>query len=104
MKNLLFAFVLLIICSTSCKKADQSTQTNINATIMDTGFVLSDGCGWLIKIDASGTSYHADNLPINYQKDKLPVIISYHLLNTKFSCGLLSNNISVIKIDAIKNN
>lgn len=102
MKKLLIAFVLLVVASTSCKKSDQSTQKDISATIINSGNIAADGCGFLIKIDASGTSYHADNLPVDYQKDKLPVTISYHLLDTKFSCGLLANNISVIKIDAIQ--
>lgn len=102
MKKLLIVYVLFILISISCKKSDQSTQKSISATIVDSGNIAFDGCGWLIKIDASGTNYHADNLPVSYQKDNLPVTISYHLLDTKFSCGLLSNNISVIKIDAIQ--
>ena len=73
----------------------------MSATVVDLGNNAADGCGFLIKIDASGISYHADNLPVDFQKDKLQVTVSYHLLSTKYSCGLLSNNISVIKIDAI---
>ena len=101
MKKLLIAFILLIFTSTGCKKSDRVTAEDVPATFTYTGYIAADGCGWLIKIDASGTSYHADNFPVDYQKDKLPITISYHLLTTKCSCGLLSNNISVIKIDAI---
>ncbi len=102
MKKLLIAFVLLIFVSISCKKSDRLTAENVPATINFTGAIAADGCGFLIKIDGSGTSYHADNLPVDFQKDKLQVIVSYQLLNTKYSCGLISNNISVIKIDAIR--
>lgn len=104
MKKQFSVLILLICMSVSCKKADQSTEKNISATIIYTGNISADGCGWLIQINASGTSYHADNLPETYQKDKLPVTISYHLLDTKYSCGLLSNNLSVIKIDVIQKN
>ena len=102
MKKLLIAFVLLIFATTSCKKSDRLTAENVPATITFTGGIATDGCGFLIKIDDSSASYHADNLPVDFQKDKLPVIVSYQLLNTKYSCGLLSDNISVIKIDAVK--
>ncbi len=100
MKKELIILLILFYSLAGCKK--ENLIKNINATIIDAGNTAADGCGWLIKIDASATSYHADNLPVDFQKDKLPVIVSYHLLNTKFSCGLLSNNISVINIDAIK--
>lgn len=104
MKKLLIVYVLLIFISISCKKADQSTQKNINATITNSGSVAADGCGFLIKIDASGTEYHADNLPEAYQKDNLPVVINYHNLTTKFQCGMIATNLlPVISIDAVQN-
>ncbi len=104
MKKQFSVLILLICMSVSCKKTDQVTAKDIPATIIYSGDIAADGCGFLIKIDASGTSYHADNLPETYQKDKLPVTISYHLLDTKYSCGLLSNNLSVIQIDVIQKN
>lgn len=103
MKKLLIAFILLILASTGCKKSDRVTAEDVPAIITYTGNIETDGCGFLVKINASGTSYHADNLPVDYQKNNLPVAISYHLLDTKFSCGLQSNNIAVIQIDAIRN-
>jgi len=102
MKKQFIVFLLLLFVIFSCKKADQSTEREISATITYTGSTAADGCGWLVKIDATGNSYHADNLAETYQKDNLPVIISYHLLDTKYSCGLIANNLSVIKIDAIR--
>lgn len=95
-----FIFILMIFAFSACKKDTQIK--NENATITFTGDVASDGCGYLIKINSTGTSYHADNLSETYQKDSLPVTISYHLLDKKFSCGLISNNISVIELDAIR--
>lgn len=104
MKKLLIALVLLILTSTSCKKSEQGSQKNISATIMNTGSVATDGCGFLIKIDATGTSYHADNLPEAYQKDNLSVILDYHNLTTKYQCGMIASNLlPVISVDAIRN-
>ncbi|RYE16578.1 MAG: hypothetical protein EOP42_33715 [Sphingobacteriaceae bacterium] len=103
MKKHLIILLLLFYILTSCSKKDSATIKNAEATIIFTGSVALDGCGYLVKINSTGVSYHADNLSETYQKDNLPVIISYHLLTTKFSCGLLSNNVSAINIDGIKN-
>lgn len=104
MKKQFILFLVLLFVIFSCKKADQSIEKEISATIMNTGSVAADGCGFLIKIDASGTSYHADNLPEAYQKDNLPVVINYHALTTKFQCGMIASNLlPVISIDAIQN-
>ncbi len=98
-----FSVLILLICMiVSCKKTDRVTAKDIQATIVYSGDISVDGCGWLVKINDSSISYHADNLPETYQTDQLAVIVSYQLLAAKYSCGLISNNLSVIKIDAIR--
>ncbi len=77
-----------------CQKKDLSTERNLNARI-DSTFI----CGFLVKIDASGTKYNAVNLPNLYKKDSLKVTLSYHLLNTKYQC--FSGDYPQIYIDAI---
>ncbi|MGI4803891.1 MAG: hypothetical protein ACRYFL_03905 [Janthinobacterium lividum] len=52
-----------------------------------------------MKINSSGTSYNAVNLPDLYQKDSLKITLSYHLLNTKYQCIL--NTYPQIYVDAI---
>lgn len=104
MKKQFSVLILLICMSVSCKKTDEVTAKDIPATIIYSGDIAADGCGFLVKIDTSGTNYHADNLPKAYQKDNLQVIINYHDLTTKFHCGMIATNLlPVISIDAIRN-
>ncbi len=77
-------FLLLFAIPVSCKK--DANLLTANATIIDTGSVAVDGCGWLIKLNDS-TTYEATNLSADYQKNNLQVNISYYLLTTKFQCG-----------------
>jgi len=88
MKNFLpfktILFLLLFAVPVSCKK--DGNLLTANATIIDTGSVAVDGCGWLIKLN-DNTTYEATNLATDFQKNNLQIRISYHLLTTKFQCG-----------------
>jgi hypothetical protein len=82
----------------SCKK-----DTNLlasDATIINTGPVAVDGCGWLIKL-TNDSVYNATNLDTVYQKQNLKVTIAYHLLTTKFHCGFVAG-IPQIELKSIK--
>jgi hypothetical protein len=72
-----------------------------NATIVYTGPVTTDGCGWLVKIDDTH-SYHPDVLNIAFQQDQLQVKIVYKLTSDKFMCGIAVLQIPVIHVDDIK--
>jgi hypothetical protein len=72
-----------------------------NATIVFTGTVATDGCGWLVKTDDTH-SYHPDVLNIVFQQDQLPVKIAYELTSDKFICGIAGLQIPVIHVVDIK--
>lgn len=72
----------------SCKKAGNTKQVlTADATIINEGPPAADGCGWLIKIDATDSIYNAPNLDAKYQVDNLKLNITYHKLSTRFYCG-----------------
>jgi hypothetical protein len=104
-KILNLSFITLITINiipvASCKKLAPALRTN--ATIINSGPVAADGCGWLVKINASNTEYSPSNLSAAFQKDSLSVSISYTLLTTRFGCGMLANNggLPMIEIKSI---
>jgi hypothetical protein len=105
MKNILpfktILFLLFFAIPVSCKK--DANLLTANATIVDTGSIAADGCGWLIKLNDS-TTYQAINLSTDYQKNNLQVSISYYLLTTKFQCGYSppGGGITQIELKSIK--
>jgi hypothetical protein len=99
--------VLTTIFALSCIKGNKTaikpTMSGVKATIINTGPVAADGCDYLIQTD-SATFYHADNLPTEFQKDKLTVTLNYELSGAAFQCGMNPNTrIPVIHIKDIKN-
>jgi len=99
--------MLLITIASGCKKENNGntkakTSGVGNAMIVNTGPIAADGCGWLVKIDSN--FYHADNLPVQFQKDNLNVNIDYNPSTSKFQCSTNPNNlISVIHLNSINN-
>jgi hypothetical protein len=103
------ALGLITLIVFSCNKRSTTAvkpNTNIkgvNATVINTGDVAADGCGYLVQID-SATFYHPDNLPAAFQKDKLNVTVNYDLSDATFQCGMNPNTrIPVIHINDINN-
>ena len=97
---------LVTIIALSCNKGSRTsvnpTMSGIKATIINTGPIAADGCDYLVQT-ASATFYHADNLPVAFQKDKLNVVLSYNLSDAAFQCGMNPNtHIPVIHITDIK--
>ncbi len=80
--NILLIFLIAVFLVFGCRKIDRSTAKDINARIDSTGT-----CGFLVKVNSTGTSFNAVNLPQLYYKDSLKVVMSYHLLDTKFQCA-----------------
>lgn len=96
---------LVTIIALSCHKgsplAVKPTITGIKATIIYTGDIAADGCGYLVQTD-SVTFYHADNLPQDFQNDKLNVTVNHEFSDATFQCGMNPNNhIPVIHIKDI---
>lgn len=96
-KLLLVAIVALLAFTTvllSCKKEESAQKAN--ATIVYTGALEVDGCGWLVRIDSTATKpnytyYSPTNLDKKYQVNNLRVSINYKQLSTKLNCGDLPN-------------
>jgi hypothetical protein len=100
---MLITFLTIII--TSCKKSTNpvtTTPLQTNAVIINTAPIAADGCGWLVKINGTNEVYSPVNLSSMYQKDSLKVNITYHVLSTKLSCGMLAGGgVTQIQLDAI---
>jgi hypothetical protein len=82
-----FTIILMLLLTSvfiffGCRKIDRSTAKDITARIDSTGT-----CGFLIKVNSTGTSFNAVNLPQLYYRDSLKIVMSYHLLDTKFQCA-----------------
>ncbi len=107
LKTLLLSMVcmaLLIAIESSCKKENNNKSTThiTNAIIINTAPIAADGCGWLVKINGTNEVYSPVNLSSTYQKDSLKVNITYHVLPTKLSCGMLAGGgVTQIQLDAI---
>jgi len=104
MRYILFAVMLLAFgCNKekSCEGCQSNSDTYKDAVIIYGGPIETDGCGWLVKIDATHT-YHADVLQAMFQQDQLAVKINYELTPDKFICGVASLQIPVIHVKDIK--
>ena len=99
--------IAALACFTfSCKK-EKSCEGCVgdaiykNATIIYSGPVEADGCGWLIKTDDSH-NFHPDALSSSFQEDLLPVKITYTLTTDNFICGIAALQIPVIHLTSIQ--
>ncbi|MEO8764943.1 MAG: hypothetical protein ABI416_11675 [Ginsengibacter sp.] len=105
MKYLLIAITLFGIGCAKDKSCENCQDNNKdpykNATVVFGGPVATDGCGWLIKIDATHT-YHPDALNVAFQQDQLPVKIDYELTTDQFICGVAGLHITTIHVKDIK--
>lgn len=98
--------VVLLLLLFSCKKeksCEKCIGGNISkdATIIYSGPVEADGCGWLVKIDDTH-SYHPDVLDPAFQFNDLDVTITYWLTSERFICGISAMEIPVIHIIKIE--
>jgi hypothetical protein len=100
---IIFIFALPVLTTLSCKKQPINWGgITANATVIDTGNPMLDGCGWLIDIDGTNDRYSPTNLPDSYKTANLKVHISYKILLTRFQCGMVANNgFTQIQLDAI---
>jgi hypothetical protein len=90
--------LLLTLITSSCKKLENSSApVSANATIINSGPIAADGCGWLIKLN-DNSEYSPVNLIPGFQQDQLKVNVTYTLLSTNTSCGSVANNPGVRQI------
>lgn len=89
----------------SCKKHNPmliAEELTADATVINSGDPAADGCGWLIKISGTDSTYSPKNLPVLDQIANLKVHIMYKRLSTKFQCGWLpGTGPTQIQLDAI---
>ena len=89
---------MLMLVASSCKKLDNtSVPVTANATVINSGPIAADGCGWLIKINDS-TVFSPVNLSADFQQDNLKVNVAYTQLTTRTSCGMLAGNPGILQI------
>lgn len=110
-KLLLVTIVILLAFTTvllSCKK--EASAQKANATIVYTGALAVDGCGWLVRLDSANNKpgnvyYSPTNLEKKYEVNNLRISINYKVLSTKFNCGDLPNGgqtqIEVLHIEPV---
>jgi hypothetical protein len=90
--------LLLAIIIPSCKKpASPAVTLAPNATIVNSGEIAADGCGWLVRLNDS-TEFSPVNLSADFQQDNLKVNITYAQLSTRTSCGMLAGNPGILQI------
>jgi len=90
--------LLLALVIPSCKKLGSSSATlTSNATIVYSGPIAADGCGWLIRLNDS-TEFSPVNLSADFQQDNLKVNINYAQLSTRIFCGMLAGNPGILQI------
>ncbi|RYE17511.1 MAG: hypothetical protein EOP42_32170 [Sphingobacteriaceae bacterium] len=103
MKKQLAIILLLLVVIFSCKKDNNGANKGVSATVFYTGEIALDGCGWLIGNENKVFLGHPVNLPDAYKKDNLPIVINYHLLNSKYQCSTNASFVLTdIYIDAIR--
>jgi len=88
---------ILMLVASSCKKLDNtSAPVTANATVINSGPIAADGCGWLIRLNDS-TEFSPVNLSAGFQQDNLKANIAYTQLSTRTSCGMLAGNPGIIQ-------
>ncbi len=105
MYNRTIIAVLLVVILTlfSCKEDELVCpvgEETVEGLLRYSVSPAADGCGWLIIINSK--SYSPVNLPAGYQKQEdQRVLVSYILLNDKFTCGLGNTQFEKIRLTEI---
>ncbi|MBS1778231.1 MAG: hypothetical protein JST70_02830 [Bacteroidetes bacterium] len=68
-KYVLGTFLALSVLTVACKK----NKNMINATVVDSGDIANNGCGYLLKLDDDGTLLRPRYMPSAYQHDGMRV-------------------------------
>lgn len=100
-------FILWLTVSVACVKQPnpvpetQITSQNIVGTIVYTGPIAADGCGYLIRT-ADNQEFKPMNLSNEFQQDGLAVLVNYTISSEPFACGLLPAEFTQINIVSIE--
>jgi len=93
-------------CFASCAGVDFTEGTcpiTQNAKVLDLGDPMVDGCGWVIalNIDGVATNVRPDSLPIIFQRNELPIELTYRNTLKQSVCGR-GSQIAVVEVIRIK--
>lgn len=103
MKYYLIALILLFTScekDKSCRNCD-TEQGYMDAVIINTGPIETDGCGWVVRI-GDDNYYHPDMLKDEFRQNNLNVQICYTSTSDKFICGIAAQQMAVIHIKDIR--
>ena len=79
---------LVVITAMACNKSNNENAAVITeAVVINSGAVAADGCGWIIKIPVTDSTYSPVNLAEDYKVNNLKVKVRFHPMSTKFTCG-----------------
>lgn len=93
--------LLLFILSCHKETHEQSPGSDVvEAIILYTGDVPTDGCGWMV-VTNSSEHYHPDSLPDSVKQNGLAVLVNFTKTTDNFNCGN-GATASVIHILSIK--
>lgn len=91
MKKNIYAATILVAFSSitflACKKNDPYAAVTTDAIVINSGSPAADGCGWIIRIPVTDSTYSPVNLADQYKVSNMKVRVKYKPLATKFSCG-----------------
>lgn len=99
MRKIILGAAALAILSLSCNKDKGFTK----ATVMDTGDVTNNGCGYLLRLE-DGRDEKPVYMPSNYQHDGLKVLVKFHNTGILDTCRSLPPRefYDQVQIDEIK--
>ncbi|HET8573369.1 MAG TPA: hypothetical protein VFL76_05810 [Edaphocola sp.] len=92
-----FFTVIVACCLCSCSKE----KNMVEATVVDTGDITYDGCGYLLRLNDSAL-LKPTYMPGAYQHDGMQVKIDYHHTGIKDTCQYGSVIYDMVKLDDIE--
>lgn len=90
-------------CEARCDEVNFTTgkcPVEAEGLVKNAGDAMADGCGFILEIGKR--DHHPINLQNDFATDSLEVKVRYWQLNSRFSCGLVPNNLPEIDIISIQ--
>ncbi len=81
MRKFLLGAVTLTLLAVSCKKDKDYTR----ATVIDSGDITADGCGWLLRLE-DGKLEKPEYVPGNFLHNNLKVKVKFHSTGVLDTC------------------
>lgn len=94
---------VLALCSVAFFSCDNNPMPSTSALVLDYGSVALDGCGYLILL-GDGTDaelVHPTNLPVNFQKDSVKLLVDFVAVDSQFTCGLQAISYNQVELQLI---